>query len=344
MAEAGKSVGESATRIIPIHFDVPAHQIPLSTFIRTARQTEAVIQSFNRELFEGRLKYAIFILPPEEGTFLSRLKLVILAGSIWTFIESNIGTAFIKGLTDHEPAYWAEKAGTVIKEHFGGSAKGADVEDEGNDQAARCWYEATIVAEAAKSFMQKDIAELESIGVTPRRFRDAYEARNEFYQACAETPDLRAIGFEERPVFPVPRSEFSRLQIALPPEDDEEKKEPWLMDIVMLKVTSPNWDRADRQRQWKAKDGHGRERFFRVEDEYFWSLVEAGTLSTHIIDTIKAQWVFRGKTESPKTCRVLKVLEFNGQILSDQLDDDALKNILGLYGHASSDQIDLFEA
>lgn len=112
---------------------------------------------------------------------------------------------------------------------------------------------------------------------------------------------------------------------------------------MILKVTSPNWDREDRQRQWKGKDGHGRERYFRIDDEHFWSLVKADQLSTHIIDTIKVQWTFQGKAESPKNCRVLKVLEFNGAILSHPLDDNALRAIVGLYERVSVDQGDLFE-
>lgn len=175
MTGAGEEPPKCAIEIIPIHFDVPAHQIPLSTFIRTAEQTEAVIRSFNRQLFDGKLRYELFVLPPEEGTFLSRLGLVVLAGwgTVWSFTESDIGKAFIKGLTTHEPAYWAEMAGTSLRQQIVNPAQGAEMGRSTDEQAIKCKYEAVIVAAATKSFLQKDVAELEAVGVAPRKFRDA---------------------------------------------------------------------------------------------------------------------------------------------------------------------------
>jgi hypothetical protein len=334
----------NAIEIIPIHFDVDAHYVPLHTFVKTAENVEEIIESFNQRLFDGKLQYDLFVLPPEEGTFLSRLGFAIIAGwgMVWSFSESDIGKAFIKGLTTHEPAHWAEMAGAHIRQSLAELGEEADVDHSADEQAVKRKCEAVIIAEAAKSFLQKDASELQAVGVDPLRFRDAYGARNKFYRACWEAPDLRGIGFEEAPVFPIPRRDFARLLVALPPDEDDEQ-EPWITGTAVLKVTSPNWDRDDKQRQWKGKDRHGRERYFKIEDEYFWSLVRAGELSTHIIDTMKVQWAFRGKDESPKQARVLKVLEFNGVVLSEPFDESALNAILGLYRYASSAQPDLFD-
>lgn len=349
------AVGELSSRriieVIPIHFDVSSHHLPLEIFVRTAQETEGVIRSFNHALFEGKLKYELLVLPPEEGTFLSRIGLALLAGwgVVWTFTESDIGKAFITGLTTHEPAYWAEIAGKTVRQTFVADAEGAAVvsgnesaeEGELIEEATRCKYKSSILAETAKSFLQADASALESVGVTPQMFRNAFLARNGFYEACTATPQLRAVGFEETPHFPIDRSDFAHLQVALPPEA-EEPEVPWVTGIVVLKVTSPNWDRDDRHRAWKVKDGHGRERYFRIEDEHFWTLVKAERLSIHIIDTIKVQWAFRGTTDNPRDARVLKVLEFNGEHLSDPLDENALGAILGIYNLVDNQQGELF--
>lgn len=333
-----------AIETISIHFDVPGHQIPLSTFIRTAEQTEAVIRSLNRELFDGNLRYELLVLPPEEGSFRSKLGVVLLGGwaVLWTFTESDIGKAFIKGLTTHEPAHWAEAVGAGLREKLIGGAEAAAPAGDEPGEEAKCRYGAMIVAEATKSFLQANVSELEQVGITKTRFRDAFEARNEFYQACVQTPDLRAIGFEDAPRFPIDRAGFSRLQVVLPPKEDD-YDEPWLTGIAILKVTSPNWDREDRQRQWKGKDGKGRERYFRIDDEHFWSLVKAAQLSIHIIDTIKVQWAFHGKADNPKNIRILKVLEFNDEVLSGPLDDNALDAILGQHANVADGQGHLFD-
>ena len=59
--------------LIPIHFDIPRNYLPLATFVETANQTRAVIDAFNRELFAGELQFEFFVLPPEEGSFKTKL-------------------------------------------------------------------------------------------------------------------------------------------------------------------------------------------------------------------------------------------------------------------------------
>ncbi|WP_156528608.1 hypothetical protein [Sinorhizobium glycinis] len=351
MAEASETTMDSLRSTFTIHFDVPGHEIPLSTFVRTAEDTAAIVASLNKLLFEGQLKYEILVLPPEHGSFKSRIGLAILAGwgAVWSFTESDIGQAFVEGLTAHPPAYWARQLGEGIRDQLAAAPDDSSPEEEDGQEGEsvddsdeiRCRFSGAIVIEATKSFLQSDTDRLEKAGITISRFREAYAARNDFYNTCAELPDLRAIGFEDEPVFPISRSDFFHLQVALPPAPDD-ADEPWTVGIVDLKVTSPNWDREDRQRFWKGKDGKGRERLFRIEDEHFWVLVKAERLSIHIIDTIKVQWAFQGKAGSPKNIRVLMVLEFNGEILSEALDKNALNAILGAFSKIEDTQGDLF--
>jgi hypothetical protein len=325
--------------ILPIHFDVPGHQIPLATFVRTAEQTEAVLRALNRELFDGQLQFELFVLPPEEGTFLTRLGVVLLGGwaIVWGFTESDVGKAFIKGLTDHEPAHWAEVAGKAAKtgiEHLASSWEDRPTLDYE--------YETLIVKEATRAFLQQPNSVLERVGVTPSRYRDAYEAKNKFYEACSATPGLQAVGFSEAPVFPIQRDDFLGLQMTLPPRS-EDLERPWYVATTLLQVTSPNWDRDDRARQWKGRDPQGRDRYFRIEDEDFWRQVAGDGISTHIIDTMKVQWAYQGKPEQPRNCRVLRVLEFNGVRLSKPVSDTELRAALGHLADVDEDnQPDLF--
>ncbi|WP_157174140.1 hypothetical protein [Nitratireductor indicus] len=314
----------------------------MATFVRTAQQTAAIVASLNREVFDGKLKYEILVLPPQAGSFKSKIGIYIFGGwlAVWTFTESDVGQGFIKGLTEQTPAHWAEVIGASIRDGFSAPDDKEESEKQPSDEI-KCQTSARIVVEATKSILQRGTSDLEQAGITTIRFRDVYEARNEFYQACADTRDLRAVGFEDEPVFPIDRSDFARLQVALPPAEDEDD-EPWTTGIVDLKVTSPNWDREDRHRFWKGKDVKGRERFFRIEDEHFWQLVKAERLSIHIIDTIRVQWAYQGKANAPKNIRVLRVLEFNGEILSEALNKNALDAILGAYSTADDGQQDLF--
>jgi hypothetical protein len=111
---------------------------------------------------------------------------------------------------------------------------------------------------------------------------------------------------------------------------------PWQVGIVMLKVTSPNWDKDDKQRQWKGRDEKGRDRFFRIDDEEFWALVQGEKLNPLIIDTMKVQWAFLG--EQQRSARVLRVLEYNGEVLGEPLDSA----LLGLHQQPTDNEDDLF--
>jgi hypothetical protein len=262
-----------AIEIFPIHFDVPGHEIPLATFISAATNTERVIHGLNAELFDGRVEFELFVLPPQEGTFLQRLEVRLLAGwaAIWAFTASDIGKGYIKGLTGHEPAYWSEVAGEA-------TAHLAEAVAHPHQHEKKVGT--VIVTEAAKSFLEKESSELQRVGITPAKFREAYAAKNAFYEACDATPRLRAIGFSEAPIFPIQKQDFLRLQTELPPEL-EDAQPPWHVATAKLHVTSPNWDRDDRQRAWKGRDQQGRNRHFRIEDEEFWNRVAAGAIKTH---------------------------------------------------------------
>jgi hypothetical protein len=204
--------------------------------------------------------------------------------------------------------------------------------------------QAILVTEATKSFLQTDSGKLSRIGVQPTLFRDAYEARNQFYKSCYDNPEIRSIGFEEIEHFPIERSDFARLQVALPPREEETEQHPWQVEAVTLKVTSPNWDRSDRQRLWKGRDSGGKENLFKIEDENFWLLAKEGQLNLHVIDTIKVQWAFQTANGRQKDIRVLAVLEYNGEVLTDPLNESALNIMLGKFerNFASDNQQDLF--
>lgn len=323
--------------VIPIHFDVPGHEIPLATFIHTASETEAVIRALTTELLGAELQIELFVLPPAEGTFLQRLGVVALTwGAIWTFTESDIGKGFIKGLTGHEPAHWAEVAGKGTREAVERSMKPAEPR-----YGAQQKFDELIIVETTKSFLQKPVDELKKVGVSPAIFRSAYASKNNFYDACDSTPHLKAIGFSEAPIFPIRKEDFAGLRTSLPPKP-EDVHPPWLVGTAILHVTSPNWDRADRARAWKGRDHQGRERYFRIEDEEFWLRIEGGGINAHVMDTMKVQWAFQGQPSHPKQCRVLRVLEFNGERLAKPLSDDALAAILGDLDQDMPDQHDLF--
>lgn len=327
------------TAVFRIHFDVPEHVIPLDTFVQTAEQTAALIHALGNELASGKLVFQIVVIPPAEGSFKTRLGVKVMAGAafFWALIESDIGKAFVKGITQHEPAYWSEQLGQTIRN---GAINMLSEEPQKDDEDVLCAAAAEMLVELATDFLQADTNTLQSSGVTVERHRNAYAARNRFYVACENTAGLEGIGFSEAPLFPIKRADFVRLQVPVLPKEDE--PEPWNAGLTILKVTSPNWNRDDKSRQWKGRDPKGRDRFFRIDDESFWLLVLQERLNPHIIDTIKVQWAFQGTYESPRNAKVIRVLSYNEEPLAEPLDDRALDAILGTFTPIVEEQPDMF--
>lgn len=106
MTELEHSSGENI-EILPVHFNVPVHYVPLGTFVKTAESVNGIITAINDRAFGGDFQYELLILPPEAGTFKSRLGVIAVGGGtlLWAALESDMGKAFVKGLTGYEPAY-----------------------------------------------------------------------------------------------------------------------------------------------------------------------------------------------------------------------------------------------
>ena len=344
MTDSDTTASDRAIGIIPIHFDVPVHYIPFATFDDAASAMRGTIDAFNREFLDGQLEYELLVFPSEEGSFLSRWGIRLLAGygAICAFTATDLGKGVVKGLTN----LTVEELGTVVGSYARSkileavNAAGSALKTIHTDPA-QCQLETTIITEAAKSFLQTDQEKLGRAGITTQKFRDAYDARNDFYQACLRDQRVKGIGFDETRHFPIKRKDFAKLYVALPPREDQSEVMRWQVELMTLNVTSPNWDREDRKRRWKGRDDKGKECLFQIEDKQFWSLVQLRKIDPRIIDTMKVQLAFVGPQRHH--ARVLRVLEYNGQILGEPLDSNALDAILGEFNSSPGDDIpDLF--
>lgn len=128
MATHTNTVENKLMEVIPLHFDVPKHQMSLQEFIEFAKDTTSIIDNFNEEFFEGKLKYKIYVVPPKDGGFIELLGITVafVVGSAWVFVESDIGKAFIEELTGHTTEYWAKRAAVETKNIYANLADSAN--------------------------------------------------------------------------------------------------------------------------------------------------------------------------------------------------------------------------
>jgi hypothetical protein len=322
---------------IPLHFDVPDHSLPLDDFITSANSAKAIIENFNKELFEGKLKYRLMVLPPKEGTFLETLGIVLCSGIgvAWAFLLSDIGKAYIKGLTGYEPTHWARQAGEWTKEHLKNDTVQKQQQLEKQKQIS------IIIVQITLGFFKKEPDTLRKLGVSKDKFRLAYKARNSFYETCIENRDIRAIGFDETAVFPIKRADFPKFIVDVPTEKEDEDNVEWKVETQDIKVHSPDWERDGRN--WRAKSSDDKDVGFSVEDDAFWHHVKIKDITPDINDNMKVQWAFPSELGRRSHLKVLRVLSYNGKKLADPLLPEDLEKILQKFSYEEKNQKDLFD-
>ena len=330
-----------------IHFDVSDHFLKLDTFIKTAESARKVIHALNETFFNDNLEYELIVLPPAEGTFLSKLAVWVgMPGAVLAFLNTDIGGAYVEGLTGRSPSEWAKSFGEGHRARISGFLEGIEIPEdetasdviEGPPDAlpisadGACKQAAQIVVAMARGVLEKSPDELHKVGMGVGALPDAMDARADFYAACIENREVKRVGFTSDDDFPIPRNSFpERAQKPARKPKDEEPPE-WTVSIESIYVTSPNWDKEDQKtRQWKGKDQIRRDCYFVIEDAEFWHKVKHKALNVEVLDNLKVQWAFQNTDGRPKSRRVLRVLEFNDDKLADPLPPAAVRAILGQY-------------
>jgi hypothetical protein len=337
---------EASSGRVYIHFDVNDHFLSLETFIRTADSARKIIEALDETFFASSLDFQLIVVPPAGGTFLTKLGLFLSApAAVFAFLNSEVGGAYIEGLTGRPPADWAKSFGQDHRAFIDSAT--APSNDENNDQdlenmndappkapmsdeEASCREAADIVIAMTRGILEKSQDELGKLDMDIGALPDAVDARADFFAACIEDGEVRGIGFSSDDDFPIPRNSFpARAQRpARKPKDDDPLE--WFVSVESIYVTSPNWEQDDqRSRQWKGKDQNKRDCYFVIEDAEFWYKVKNKSLHVEVLDNLKVQWAHQNIEGRPKNRRVLRVLEFNGETLASPLHPEAVSAILG---------------
>lgn len=325
-------------QLLPIHFDVPRHVIPLQAFIETAENAGRIAEVINQELFGGSFTLEIVIVPPEEGSFLSKLGIVATAVSIFVagaIVSGPLGD-FGSGIFEEIVSKDASDVGKELVQSVRSAFE--ELTSSSEDREAKCVAASVVTVAAVKWILQEDNEELEALPVAAA-LKNALAAKRRFYDACTEVPDLKAIGFSRHPTFPIKRRDFKRISLIPEGADDDD----WRVAIENITGTSPNWNRKDTARNWKGADQDGHARFFVIRDERFWEMVFRGDLNPRIADSMRVQWAYKQGPKRRKNHIVLRVLEFNGVKVSNEMTDWELRPFLDSFQRVRNDEPSFFD-
>lgn len=341
---------------IVYHFDVDRSSMPLAQFIDSARATHEIIDDFNKTLFDGKLKYELRIKTPEDGSFIEVLMVIVTVGL--GFLGTDIGKAFFKGLTTEQPAAWAEKVGAAIRQTLLEAKTLVEPNDSGalvevvnaipdavlTEEVSR-EIEAEAIALVLIRFLEMETERLRATGVTPEKFRAAFQGRNRIFRGCIDNPEVKGISFDRRPDFTIKRSEFPQRITQLPDSlpTDPIKPDDLNFETVDIVVNSPNWKRDGRN--WQAATGKYQDVSFSIEDESFWQRVEQrdSDLKPTIRDNMRVQWAYPAGVAKPTHVKVFRVLSYNGRQLSTPMTAKEIHALKNTVHFVESDTPDLFD-
>lgn len=325
-------------QLLPIHFDLPRHVIPLQTFIDTAENAGRIAEVINQELFGGSFTLEVVIVPPEEGSFLSQLGIVVTAvgafivGAIVSGPLGDFGSGIFEEIVSKDASDMGKELVQGVRSAF------EELSSDSEDREAKCVAASVVTVAAVKWILQEDNEELDVLPVA-QALKEALVAKRRFYDACRQIPDLKAIGFSRQPTFPIKRSDFQRISRLPEGADDDE----WRVAIENITGTSPNWNRNDTARNWKGADQDGHARFFVIRDERFWEMIFRGELNPRIADSMRVQWAYKQGLKRRKNHVVLRVLEFNGIKVSDEMTDRELRPFLDSFQRVHDDEPSFFD-
>lgn len=300
-----------------------------STFHQTghiccdSRQHKKVLDALNSALYGGKVEYELIILPPNEGSFLQVIGVLVSLGGLIVFFDNDSPAAFVEGLTGKKPMEWAKDAGVLARVRLE-MLLGGDQKNEGHvaipyrsTDDLVCKAAAEMLVAMARGSLEMEPDELADLAGEEVEISEVINARADFYDACIFDRQIRAIGFTPEEHFPIPRKSFPERAQRSSKRDVDYEEGTWTSAIDNVTVTSPNWDQDDQEsRKWKGKDIFNHTCYFVIEDENFWGLVKSRKLQVRVWDKLKVQWILQEVNGKIKERRVLRVLEVSGAKVS----------------------------
>lgn len=339
---------------IVLHFDVPDHSIPLDQFFKNAYGSKKIIQDFNRVLFNDEPDLEFLILPPEEGSWRGKIRIVVKIGSyglgvILAFLTSEPGQVIVEHYSGNEPKYYYklvldyisgkdDKARDANKEYYS--------EQRIADQKTNLIIE-EILKDCTVAFLSASNRELEVKDFSTDKFRNAYIGRNEFYLACIANTKIKAIGFDSSQKFSIKQKEFSDHIVEIV-EDKSAEEEKLFYDIFDLEIYSPTWDTKSKLK-WGAIISDTQENIiFDIKDAKFKTTYQKDSLDlpSTTKHRAKMQCTYQVKDQKKINVTAVSVLSYNGKKISRKYTFEEMERLYDISLKKEkieqTEQLDLF--
>ena len=227
----------SPMAVLPVHFDVPEHYVPLHDFIEVAKGIEIVSQNLASKIFREKVFISVVVLPSDEGSLKENIGMLILGSFLaLTFVNDD----YLEGLIGRDPKEIRREAGVNTREAIG------------------------YLVNSTKNFLEQENDSLCEKGINYDDFSVAYSGKDMVFEACIKNTNINGLGFDDTDLFSVSRAGFSSR--VRPPKEEETETKLLLHKVVIL---SPNISRESKA-QWRVQDVETKKTLsFHMEDLSF---------------------------------------------------------------------------
>ena len=326
-------------RTLLIHFDVDSEHILLETFISSARGAQAAVTAFNNAYFNGAIEFELIVIPPESGSFKQNIG-IVLKGigysyiGLWSVIQlmdSETVQRISKELTGKIPAdhlieaVVEPDATSEIIEDIDFISAELEQEEINNIEE--------LISESVRGALQKTREEISNLDIPTELKYELENAQSDLFGAALADPDVKGIGFGEEDDFPIRRNQFAQRAIRpVPPKREEDSDPDWRVEVVQIRVTSPQFERLDQtSRRWKGKNAQGSNILFEVEDEEFWQRLNRREFEFADSTVVEAQIATLFVDGKAKLHRAIRILKVDSIQVGNPLDDNAIAAIVGRF-------------
>jgi hypothetical protein len=322
-----------------VHFDVSNDHIFLETFISSAKAAQSAVNALSVAYFDGRLEFDLIVVPPKSGTFKQYIGIAVkIVGysyvAVWSAIQlmdSETVQRISRELTGKTPTDYLIEVVADTDEGEALASIDSDTEVDDSDLDAVTRIE-ELVSESVRAALEKTRDEISDMNIPSDLKFELENAQSDLFGAALEDPEVKGIGFGEEDEFPIQRNQFAQRAVRPVPPRKEEDDEDWQVGVMQIRVTSPNFERADQAaRKWKGKTSEASTILFEIEDEEFWQKLHKGEFEFAESTIIEAQVATLFVGGKPRLHRAIRVMKVDSTRIGIELDENAITAIVGKF-------------
>ena len=307
-----------------INFKQENNYMSIADYEQVLKTTKTIFENITQDIMNIGSDVELIVYAPQKGCILTIFGISISVCAIFKFLESDMGKAFVKGLTEHEPSYWTGQFGKLIRTLI-----------------VKIY---SMTQEELENFIEK----YKQYDKMAYKLDKSRKAVSNVFQMCINNSHIKAIGFNKEDIYTIEKESFDKHITG-----DINKELDSKIVLKRLKIIRPVTATSNLKDKWTlAEVGTSEGQSYIMEDARFQAktldgnFVKQGVNDDEIEAQVELKVVLKNGEERTKDRKILTVYTMNGESFEGRkLPPNAVfdepKTIVKKVEHAT--QISLFD-